>query len=72
METFERREHMEMSFTEFEAKRQLVDIPAGRIAYVVAASRSRSLYTADCLIDISGVISFKDSMTFADAKQLIF
>ena len=35
---------MEMSFTEFEAKRQFVDIPAGRIAYVESGSGPVALF----------------------------
>jgi pimeloyl-ACP methyl ester carboxylesterase len=33
-----------MNFTQFEAKRQYVDIPAGRIAYVESSSRRVALF----------------------------
>jgi pimeloyl-ACP methyl ester carboxylesterase len=44
LETFARTEHIEMSFTEFEAKRQFIDIPAGRIAYVESGSGPVALF----------------------------
>jgi len=42
--TFARTEHLDMIFTEFEAKRQFVDIPAGRIAYVEGGSGPVALF----------------------------
>jgi hypothetical protein len=51
LETFARTEHIEMSFTEFEAKRQFIDIPAGRIAYVESGSGPVALFLHDRLLN---------------------
>jgi hypothetical protein len=50
-----------MSFAEFDTHRQFVELPQDVFPMLrTAAARSRYFSTADCLMAISGVISFEN------------